>query len=122
MSPAHRDSHGRLVKNAGEFGGAKSDWRVVSRKTEGRRDSSAHLDGDGGRRDSGIDVGDPSRCAFHSCQSGDGSTMVQSHSHDTLPERAGHLPLEVSRSTGQESSKKIVRLNKQSYRIDGEKK
>jgi len=64
------------------------------------------LDRSRGRQDSGIDIGHLSNRAFHSGQGGDGFTMVQSHSHDTLLERSGHLFLEISRSTGRDSSKK----------------
>lgn len=117
MCLAHRDSRGRLVEIASKSRSAKSDCCAVSRAFEGRHDSSAHLDRDRSRQDSGNDIGDVSNCAFHSGQGGDGFTMVQSHSYDTFLERADHLSLEISRPTGRDSSRKIVRLNKRSSRI-----
>lgn len=96
MCLAHCDSHGRLVEISNKSRGAKSDWRAVSRKSEGRDDSSDHLDRIRNKQGSGNDIGNLSNRAFHSGQSGDGFTMVQSHSHDDLLERSGHLSLEIS--------------------------
>lgn len=103
FTSAHRGSYGRLVEIAAKSGGAKCDWRAIPRQAEGRHDSSAPLDGDGSRRGSGIGVGAPSKCAFHSHQRGDGSTMVQSLNHDDLLERDDRLSLEISRPIGRDS-------------------
>lgn len=93
---AFSDSHGRLVEISNECGGAKSDWRTVSRETEGRHDSSAYLDRDRDRQDSRTDIGAPSIRAFHSNQCGNDLAMGQPYSHDSLLQRDRYRSFEIT--------------------------